>query len=299
MALALIVRDEHEELGISSALSNKFFFYVGGIATITLILNATTSQMLLVKLGLLKEDDSNMSKSLLNQAKFQIRERLMVDSENLAAHKYDSSFEGQIMEADYLQFNTLLNTRENSLADNIRSMSISEQSTNRFFGISDEHGNPLHNGGATTKESPLNIDVITYCRQMLLESCRVKYWDFIEDGFLPRQSGVTQSLLYSIDSGLRRADFQPRRDWDSLVKNMLLNPMLKRIVNFIRDYIPHEWTTLHRFGDRLETEKIYFKVRSEARGSITCLVVLNLNGGGEVLGVVCMVMVVMGWDGRV
>lgn len=265
MALALIVRDEHEELGISAHLANKFFFYIGGIAAITLILNATTAQRLLVKLGLLKEDDSSMSKSLLNQAKFQIRERLQQDSENLAAHKYDPSFEGRIRESDYLEFNSLLNSRDDSLAQSIRSMSVATKQ-NFFFGISGENSNPLNvnplNGGVgeLTAEALLNPEVVSYCRQMLLESCRVKYWDFIEDGFLPRKESVTQSLLYSIDSGLRRADFQARRDWDSLMKNMLMHPLQKRVVDFIRDYVPTGWTALHRFGDAAETNMVYFKV---------------------------------------
>lgn len=271
MALALIVREEHEELGISKKIANRFFFYIGGIATLTLVVNATTAQMLLVRLGLLKEDDSTMSKSLLNQAKFQIRERLLVDSESLVDHKYDSSFEGKISEADYLKFNTLLSSRENSLAENIRTMSITGQS-NRFFGISDDNGgenaNPLNNSNKTSRESPLNSEVITYCRQMLLESCRVKYWNFIEDGFLPRQNSVTQSLLYSIDSGLRRADFQARRDWDSLVKNMRMYAPLKLLVDAIRNYVPLGWTWLHRFGDRTETEKIYFKVRMSIKDCV-------------------------------
>jgi hypothetical protein len=260
MALALIVRSEHEELFIEQGVANKFFFYVGGIATLTLIVNATTSQMLLIKLGLIKEDDSNMSKSLLNQAKFQIRERLLVDSESLAAHKYDKSFDGKLKESDFLEYNSLLSSRQDSLADSLRTMSTTAK-TNRFFGISDETNNPMANGSSNANgDSPLNPEVVTYCRQMLLESCRVKYWDFIEDGFLPRTDSVTQSLLYSIDSGLRRAGFQARRDWDSLMKNMKIHPIVKVVMNFISNRIPVSWGWLHRFGDHMETENVYFKV---------------------------------------
>jgi len=259
MALALIVRSEWHEMGISQNRANKFFFYVGGMATLTLVVNATTAQMLLVKLGLLKEDDSLMSKSLLNQAKFQIRERLQEDCKQLSAHKYDASFDGKLNESDFTKYNTLLSTHENSMAESLRSLS-SHAKANRFFGI-DDTNNPMTNGMADTKgESPLNPEVVTYCRQMLLESCRVKYWDFIEDGFLPRTDTVTQSLLYSIDSGLRRADFQARRDWDSLMKNMKIPSFVKRVLDFIRDYVPEDWDRVHRFGDRIETDNVYFKV---------------------------------------
>ena len=264
MALALIVRDEHEELGISAHMSNKFFFYIGGMATITLILNATTSQRLLIKLGLLKEDDSAMTKSLLNQAKFQIKERLSADAETLAGHNYDESFQGKLAEIDYLQFNTLLGSRQESVVDE------SMLSSHDFFGLSNVSNiNPLQN--VHGQERPLNEDVITFCRRMLLERCRVKYWDFIEDGFLPRSDSVTQALLYSIDSGLRRASFQARRDWDSLLKNMAMNPVLEWLVNFIREHVPVTCTTLHEYGDRAETERIYFKVVMEIYTCIACL----------------------------
>ena len=54
MALGLIVRNSTPN-NISSDTS-KLFFYVGGIAALTLILNATTAKSLLYFLGLLGSD---------------------------------------------------------------------------------------------------------------------------------------------------------------------------------------------------------------------------------------------------
>lgn len=69
MALALIVEntcpdDIHDE-------TSRLFFYVGGIAALTLVINATTAKSLLVALGLLKSDSAE--KMLVTQ---QIKRKL-------------------------------------------------------------------------------------------------------------------------------------------------------------------------------------------------------------------------------
>jgi len=61
MALALIVQSNRTagEANISKSDASKLFFFVGGIAALTLIINATTAQMVLQYLGLLKEADED------------------------------------------------------------------------------------------------------------------------------------------------------------------------------------------------------------------------------------------------
>ena len=55
MALALLVKNS-KSLNISDAEASRLFFYVGGIAALTLIINATFAKNMLNWLGLL---DSN------------------------------------------------------------------------------------------------------------------------------------------------------------------------------------------------------------------------------------------------
>ena len=69
MALALLVErncpdDLHDE-------TSRLFFYVGGIAALTMIINATTANSMLVYLGLLGNDSAE--KNLVMQ---QIKKRL-------------------------------------------------------------------------------------------------------------------------------------------------------------------------------------------------------------------------------
>jgi NhaP-type Na+/H+ or K+/H+ antiporter len=51
IALSLIVYGEHEEIGISKKEADHLLFWIGGIAALTLLVNATTAQHVLVWLG--------------------------------------------------------------------------------------------------------------------------------------------------------------------------------------------------------------------------------------------------------
>lgn len=69
MALALLVeRNCPDHL---QKETSRMFFYVGGIAALTMVINATTAQQLLVYLGLLGNDSAE--KNLVMQ---QIKKRL-------------------------------------------------------------------------------------------------------------------------------------------------------------------------------------------------------------------------------
>lgn len=69
MALGLIV--EHDCPDHLQKETSRMFFYIGGIATLTMVINATTAQQLLVYLGLLGNDTAE--KNLVMQ---QIKKRL-------------------------------------------------------------------------------------------------------------------------------------------------------------------------------------------------------------------------------
>ena len=73
MALALIVeKSGPDDL---SKETSRMFFYVGGIAALTLIFNATTSKQLLVYLGLLGNDSAEKS-LVMNQIKKRLKTRM-------------------------------------------------------------------------------------------------------------------------------------------------------------------------------------------------------------------------------
>lgn len=53
ITLSLIVVTSHEDLGISEKKANLLFFHVGGIAALTLLINATTSKFVMTYLGVI------------------------------------------------------------------------------------------------------------------------------------------------------------------------------------------------------------------------------------------------------
>lgn len=75
MALALIVKNSNEIYAESEEDLSRMFFYVGGIAALTLIINATLAQNVLTKLSLV--GDESIEKALvMNQIKKRLRKKI-------------------------------------------------------------------------------------------------------------------------------------------------------------------------------------------------------------------------------
>eukprot|EP00602_Paraphysomonas_sp_CaronLab_P007782 CAMPEP_0185028336 /NCGR_PEP_ID=MMETSP1103-20130426/13971_1 /TAXON_ID=36769 /ORGANISM="Paraphysomonas bandaiensis, Strain Caron Lab Isolate" /LENGTH=781 /DNA_ID=CAMNT_0027562721 /DNA_START=210 /DNA_END=2555 /DNA_ORIENTATION=- len=242
VALSLIIYADYEELGISQGDADKVFFYVGGIAALTLLVNATTAQALLSYLGLLKEDNNAHALSTQNNLRNRIRTNLLDDVMNLDVDKYSANF--KIDSSSIIQYNSLLSnfdqdTRQDSVA-------IKEGLTEMLRGEELGDGDDVY-----------NVEMLAYYRTMFLESIRVKYWKFIADSKLPREAPVTQTLLYSIDSASRRVRTQGRRDWFFLVKEMELSPWLLNIIERAGSIFP-EWAGWLK--DVLTMRNLYFKV---------------------------------------
>jgi NhaP-type Na+/H+ or K+/H+ antiporter len=59
IALALVVVADHHHMGIDETMAHQVFLIVGGATTLTLCLNATTSRFILLKLGLVGQEDKD------------------------------------------------------------------------------------------------------------------------------------------------------------------------------------------------------------------------------------------------
>ncbi len=73
MALGMVV-EKGSPSGVKDHAS-KLFFYVGGIATLTLLINATTAKKLLVMLGLLGNDSSEKN-LVIHHLKKKVNQRM-------------------------------------------------------------------------------------------------------------------------------------------------------------------------------------------------------------------------------
>ena len=58
IVLALIIEINQDKLGISKEDADRQFFYIGGIATLTLIINATLAEKILLALGLVGRENA-------------------------------------------------------------------------------------------------------------------------------------------------------------------------------------------------------------------------------------------------
>lgn len=237
MALSLIVFSDYEEINLNKDDANKLFFYVGGVASLTLIINAPTAQFVLSYLGLTKDEFSPEVVNNISQVRLKLKKKSMDDLEALQSDKY--LIQGHVLE----KFVSLLQVEDDrDLRCSIAMETLRKQSFSRRGSAED-----------------VAEDMLKYCRTMFLECVRSKYWKFIADGKMPRQSKVTQSLLYSIDNALDRVHKNNLRDWKWLKSEMQLNQYMMQFTEMYRSYTP-EWFPLHAMGDVIITRNVYFRV---------------------------------------
>jgi NhaP-type Na+/H+ or K+/H+ antiporter len=239
MALALIVNGERNEEHLHKSDTDRLFFFVGGIAALTLIINATSSRFVLEKLGLLKLDTPDKV-LVMEQIKKRLRGRLMKQVKHL---QKDLHIEDM---TDITKHNTLLTSpdevhRSNSKAE--RTLSVPHE---RSF-------------SKRNSTSAVMGDLLAYVRTVFLEIVRVEYWKRIEDGRLPRQAYATQTLLYSIDNALDRVHKTRLRDWKWLNYEMQTSLPVAYFAYFVQKYCSPT-SRLHTWLDIVESRNEEFRV---------------------------------------
>lgn len=320
MALGLLV----EKNGPSDMTeqTSKMFFYVGGIAALTLLVNAPTSKSLLLMLGLLG-GDSVEKRLVVSQVKRRLRRRMdKVVTDMQAEFQFT---EEDILEVrgscSLLQDPTLgeynfrgseIESVQPGLLANLFGVAVEPKTRSHSTtgaGSTNSKGNTanvLYNVIASTEDnedeeeaqtshnprnhstSPVdrshsyperrrrrssmgsiialrNIDddeerynrfsrlldvanrgvrpvliqeVLTYVRTIFLEILRVRYWDMIEGGKLPRLSKSAQTLLFTVDVGLDEVNMREgTRDWACLEAELDSRPMSK-MLGFVEWNLP-------------------------------------------------------------
>lgn len=244
MALALIVQGEREEKHLHKKDSDRLFFFVGGIAALTLIINATTSKFLLEKLGLLKLDTYDKL-LVMEQIRKRLRTRLLKEAKHLQ-HDLHIDDPKQI-----IRHNTLLMEEEE--ADiaaqedpNKRQRSVSKAYLDRRLSKRNSNNDVM-------------TDLLAYVRTVFLEIVRVEYWRRIEDGRLPRSSQSTQALLYSIDNALDRVHKTRLRDWKWLKNEMQVSLPIAYLAQFTEKYANSN-SIIYTLLDNIESRNEEFRV---------------------------------------
>jgi NhaP-type Na+/H+ or K+/H+ antiporter len=321
IALAMIV-ENNTSLDVSSKETSRMLFYVGGIAALSLLLNATLARKVLDYFELI--DDCTIEKELVMTAiKKRLRKRMNKVLEQVAGdlppEELDevrmscSLLKGEHAEHDIYGHNReqtflsspnrlFLQSPRNSIrvasqssidiptslmpayhpvslsepnnkpstpsvaervgldffrpgstnmpttaAGAVRSHSIfaTSQNASRFdqlhSRLADVSRLLSQDRGAYAVLSP---DLLAYVRGIFLEIVRVKYWQHIDRGKLPRLSHSAQYLLYSVDVGLDEVrNIDGLQDWPSLEQHVVSKSWFIRIFMLLDSILPH-WTCL-------------------------------------------------------
>jgi len=173
LALAIVI---DEEPGISTQMGGRIMFHVGGIAALTLLVNATTAAPLLRYLGLAKTSKAGEAKL----ASF--AEHLSeVAGREVATIKKGTDVR-------------LAGANEEMLRVMVPALQVSEKAPE------------LSSADAETEQ--------TY-REAFLHGVQHQYWHDISIGVVPRRSDSARILLNSVQEGMAQA-WESLNDWESV-----------------------------------------------------------------------------------
>lgn len=203
LAMAIIVDTEP---AISAKMGTRVMFHVGGIAALTLIVNATTTARLLKFLGLTSEPVE--------------RERLLHHIERHLTEKTNGYFnelvgsETGLLKAD-LRFG-------GSDLDIVRSMvpSLSDSPSRRMHANARDTQALL--APPTDDDATLAARCATY-REIFLQVIQNHYWEAIEQGIIPRNNRIARILVGSKDEALTDAA-TALTDWSHILPQVDIEP---------------------------------------------------------------------------
>lgn len=180
LVLAIVV---DEEPNISAQIGSHFMFHIGGIAMLTIVINATLSAPLLRALGLTRPPE--------------VDERLIAHMEELVQEEARLALKDVWWKHDGRDADTRW---ANADLRSVKALLLLE--TNRA---------PTRNMTSVNDASELRL-----YREMYGRFVRNTYWQDIEEGLIPRTSRVARGLLYSA-SGILQSPTLPLQDWNDLV----------------------------------------------------------------------------------
>ena len=198
IALALIVQGNTAHSNLNDNDADRILFYVCGMATLTLLVNATTCKYALDRLGLLPEDTLE-KKMVLAQVVVGLKTAVLEE-----VYRMDEVMGiGNVQEV--IKYSTLL--RENRDSDLLMAATpVRMLSVDPTAGIS--------------------LDLVRYVRTVFLTGVRAQYWAQIADGYLLRKHTATKCLLFSVDLAMDRVHINGASDWRWLRKEKLSLPFL-------------------------------------------------------------------------
>lgn len=242
----------------------RVFFFIAGVAALTLLINATSANYVLNALGLLKDKNAAGRYMTVNQVVHRLRSEILSEVEETVLCKH---FDTGIHWSDLIQYNTLLQKHEEDIVPTSEEAELAMQELLDREIIADPLDAPTKAQArwkATVNAEIKNFQlqktqqakeiaswhieeqqILAYCRSMFLNLVRVQYWEQISAGKLPRNNVFTaQILLYSIDIGLDYVSEPALRDWPYIKAQSVFSDaystsrFYQDLVNTFGSYLP-------------------------------------------------------------
>jgi len=105
----------------------------------------------------------------------------------------------------------------------------------------------LHRSLSMAARDPEHIpspELLAYVRSTFLSMVRVRYWNDIERGKIPRKSKAGKFLLYSVEVGIDEAHLGSdlgMRDWVCIEEKLNHHPLEIRVLQYWEDHTPNHW----------------------------------------------------------
>ena len=205
LALAISVKSTLDDVDTG----NRVVFFVSGLAFLTLIINGTTSGLLLRKLGLVG------TPALKEQMIAKVRERVVAHAEE----EYDKACCEMNHDArDGLDLIANLRHMSGSTKCDETAAHVREMRRKKFGGSRDTavESASFYDADEVTAVlntlPPANVDQVAMMRETFLGMVRAGYWEMVEAGHLPTKGNATLELLKSVDVAIDDPSV-PLADW--------------------------------------------------------------------------------------
>jgi NhaP-type Na+/H+ or K+/H+ antiporter len=233
---------------ISEEEANLVFFFVGGVAAITLLLNATTSAWMLDLLELKHDTEANLNatNTMLSYARMRLHNKAqhIVDEVNqLNPGYFDYSITKKY--CSILReppIDKVYGAEQGSITRGIGEgveMSSPKKLDSLYGGMGEEPSEEVLGVSLLAEEADRDSEfyqsrsgqerkeLLAGTREVFLEVVRVGYWHQIRSGKLPRKSYSAIILLNSIDEAMERDSVMAGlMDWQAIMDH--ISPFLKR-----------------------------------------------------------------------
>jgi NhaP-type Na+/H+ or K+/H+ antiporter len=258
LALAIVVDQEAKQEGskIESIDGSRIMFMVGGFASLTLLVNGTTTAMLLTKLGMIEMPETK--KALLTNVKDRIHRRAKMVYEKHAGisdvefMKHDPTevqLYCSVLKAEEAKPQITEKQRTRSI-DGVGLMEKTGRSGRNARRASALGNLPEEQATALREMDNSEVDILTQLanaeldqpmmanvRQVFLHVVKSRYWEQIHEGTLPGDSDAAIALLTSVDVALDYSDTH-LADWEKLADSCEVPAYAVALLVWLDSFLP-------------------------------------------------------------